>query len=148
LLAELRAEVRQIAAGFGGQLPHPLGVLLADAVHIGERFVREHDEEAARGWDAMELLRDLVPHVRDVFERWKAEQPSGIVFVLLESGRIEQHDASKIPPDTRWWCREGDPEWKPHAPALQDIMRHKRVVEPAEWSQSASEWLMQHGYLS
>jgi hypothetical protein len=72
LLAELRSEVDKIRFRFGGRPPVPLTQLLADAITIGERYVREHELEAARGWDALELLRDLVPHVRDLAARWKA----------------------------------------------------------------------------
>jgi hypothetical protein len=71
LLAELRSEVERIAAGFRGPLPRPLAVLLDDALVIGERYIRDHDMEAARGWDALALLRDLVSHVRDLVTRWR-----------------------------------------------------------------------------
>jgi hypothetical protein len=74
LLSELRAEIQQIAAGFGGQLPHPLGMLLGDAVRIGERFVREHDAEAGLGWDALDLLRGLVPMVRECVENHRQRE--------------------------------------------------------------------------
>ena len=29
------------------------------------------ESEAARGWDAMALLQELVPHVREITERWR-----------------------------------------------------------------------------
>jgi hypothetical protein len=70
LLAGLRSEVDMVRAGFGGVPPAPLAMLLADALTIGERYIRDHEIEAARGWNALELLRDLVPHVRDLAARW------------------------------------------------------------------------------
>ena len=71
LLGELRDEVAKTRAAFGGVPPAPLAVLFADAIVIGERYVREHELEAARGWDAMELLRELPAHVREITERWR-----------------------------------------------------------------------------
>ena len=71
LLEELRAEVARTRAAFGGAPPGPLGVLLADALVIGERYVREHEFEAARGWNALDLLRELVPHVQEITKRWR-----------------------------------------------------------------------------
>ena len=71
LLAELRLEVDGIARSFNGGAPPPaLATLLADAVRIGERYIRDHDAEASRGWDALELLRELVPHVRECERAW------------------------------------------------------------------------------
>jgi hypothetical protein len=74
LLVELRSEVERIKAEFGGPLPRPLEMLLADALGIGERYIRDHDMEAARGWDALALLGELVPHVRDLVTRWRASK--------------------------------------------------------------------------
>jgi hypothetical protein len=70
-LGVLRAEIRRVEVQlFAGKPPAALAMLLADAVVIGERYIRDHELEAARGWDALALLRDLVPHVRDVAARW------------------------------------------------------------------------------
>jgi hypothetical protein len=74
LLAELRSEVERVKAGFRGPLPGPLAVLLDDAVAVGERYVHEHTAEAARGWDAMALLAELAPLVRDLVARWGRAQ--------------------------------------------------------------------------
>jgi hypothetical protein len=53
--------------------PSPaLEVLLADAVMIGERLVREHEAEASRGWNAMAMLRDLPTLVRTYDANWRA----------------------------------------------------------------------------
>jgi hypothetical protein len=72
LLVELRSEVERIKAWFRGRVPGPLAVLLDDALVIGERYIRDHELEAARGWDTLALLRDLVPHVRELVTRWRA----------------------------------------------------------------------------
>ena len=67
LLAELRAEVILIEwEDYRGQTPAHLATLLRDALAIGARYVRDHEAEAARGWDALQLLRDLVPHVQSI----------------------------------------------------------------------------------
>ena len=133
LRAELLAEVDKIKADMGGRLPSPLDVLLADAVVIGERYIWDNEKEAGRGWDALQLLRDLIPHVRSIVENWKARQPSGIVWVLLASGRVEQYDADAIPSDAIYWCRTGDKEWTPHTLTLQEILRYNRSIEECEW---------------
>ena len=74
LLSELRAEVACIKSAFGVQLPASLASLLTDAVVIGERYIREYMREMARGWDPIELLRDMVPHVRNCVENWRKMQ--------------------------------------------------------------------------
>jgi hypothetical protein len=71
LLANVKHEVDRIRTGYGGRPPAPLARLLEDAIVIGERYIRDYEIEAARGWDALELLRDLVPHVRDLAARWQ-----------------------------------------------------------------------------
>jgi hypothetical protein len=73
VLAELHAEVEKLKAGFGKKLPTPLARMLDDAVVIGQRYIRDHELEARRGWDAMELLRDLLPHVRTIVANWKKQ---------------------------------------------------------------------------
>ena len=60
---------RQSAARVVAELDR-LGMPQTDAVTIGERYIRDHELEAARGWDALELLRDLVPHGRGLTARW------------------------------------------------------------------------------
>jgi hypothetical protein len=72
LFAELRREVSGIKRRLQIGIQSPLARLLDDAVMIGVRYVGDHEREAARGWDALALLRDLVPHVRDLAARWKA----------------------------------------------------------------------------
>jgi hypothetical protein len=145
LLANLRAEVEKIRSDFGGRLPKYVMTLLSDALVIGERFVRTLDFERSRGWDGLELLRGLLPLVREIVERWRAEQPSGTVWVTLPSGRIEQMDAAAIPPDARCWCREGDKEWTPHALELRAMLRYNRSIEDCEWARGASNWATKFG---
>jgi hypothetical protein len=60
LLADLRATVERIARqGFGGKPPASFLALAEDAVAIAEGYIRDHDREAARGWDALDLLRGV-----------------------------------------------------------------------------------------
>lgn len=68
LLAELRAEVEQIKADFAGDLPTPLANLLADGLAIAEGYIVNHEAEASRGWDALDLLRGMAPIVRSWVE--------------------------------------------------------------------------------
>ena len=73
LLTRLRDEVAHVEnIDFGGHLPHPLAHVLADAVVIAESYAANLELEAARGWDAMKLLRGMVPYVRRCVENWKA----------------------------------------------------------------------------
>jgi hypothetical protein len=69
LLAELRHEVNKIRDSFGGRPPAALDGLLNDAIIIGQRYILDRELEAIRGWDSLELLRDLVPYVRDLVAR-------------------------------------------------------------------------------
>jgi hypothetical protein len=46
--------------------------VLDDAVVIAENYVVNHEVEAARGWDTLELLRGMVPHIRRCVGNWKA----------------------------------------------------------------------------
>jgi hypothetical protein len=64
LLEELRAEVRRIESkDFAGRPPDALRRVLADALAIGQGYIDNHAAEAARGWDALALLRGLKRHV-------------------------------------------------------------------------------------
>jgi hypothetical protein len=94
VLGELRAEVTRICTEFGGAPPAPLDGLLSDAIAIGERYVREHELEAARGWDPLELLRDLVPFVRDLPARRRATKATEATKVTpCRRSHAEQIDA-------------------------------------------------------
>jgi hypothetical protein len=76
LLAGLRDEAEQIARRYFDGAPPPLfRTLAADLLAIGEGYVRGHEIEARRGWDALELLRGLGPllgQVAGLVERLKA----------------------------------------------------------------------------
>ena len=39
--------------------------------------------------------------------------PSGVVMVLMATGRIEKFDARAIPPEATYWCHEDDSQWMP-----------------------------------
>jgi len=71
-LGELRAEVAAVQVAFGGRTPAPLANVLADALAIAEGYIANREMEARRGWDALELLRGMVPHVRRCVENWKS----------------------------------------------------------------------------
>jgi hypothetical protein len=71
-LAELRAEVTRVERdAFGGRLPTPVATVLADAVAIAEGYVRNHEAEAARGWDALALLGGVLRRVQRCVEDWR-----------------------------------------------------------------------------
>jgi hypothetical protein len=78
LLAELRDEVKRAEAlDFGGQPPPLFKTLAADLLAQAEGYIRDHDKEAARGWDALELLRGVEPVLRGVVSRLRAVPPAG-----------------------------------------------------------------------
>jgi hypothetical protein len=73
LLNRLRDEVARLErVDFGGNLPAPLAHVLADAVVIAESYAANQEAEAARGWDALQLLRGMVPYVRRCVGNWRA----------------------------------------------------------------------------
>jgi hypothetical protein len=75
LLSELHAEVDQLRQlHFGGTFPEPLATVVADYLAVAEAYVTDHEGEASRGWDALELLRGVLPRLRQIIERVKAEQ--------------------------------------------------------------------------
>jgi hypothetical protein len=66
LLARLRDEVDRVRTSFGGKPPAGLAIVLADALVVGGRFVRDHEAEWSRGWDSIDLLRGLIDIVREL----------------------------------------------------------------------------------
>jgi hypothetical protein len=59
LLADLRTAVERIKRhDFGGRPSVLFLTLAADAVAIAEGHIRNHEAEAARGWDVLEQLRE------------------------------------------------------------------------------------------
>src|SRR5262245_54557335 len=81
LLAELRAEVVRLGREeFRSAPPEMFRTLAADLVAIGEGYVRGHEMEAARGWDALDLLRGLRPLL---------QQTAGRIKQMVAQGRCE-----------------------------------------------------------
>jgi hypothetical protein len=76
LMVRLRTEVATVEATFGGRPPTALANVLADALAIACGYVANHELEARRGWDALALLRGMVPHVRRCVQNWKQAQES------------------------------------------------------------------------
>jgi hypothetical protein len=73
LLADLRAEVkRAVALDFGGRPPPLFRAVAANLLAQAEGYVANRDVEAARGWDALELLRGVMPVLRGVVANVRA----------------------------------------------------------------------------
>lgn len=67
LLAHLRWELSRLELTWpGGRFPRVEANVVLIAVKVCESYVRDHDLEAARGWDALALLRDAVPFVLEL----------------------------------------------------------------------------------
>ena len=61
LLDHLRTELARIKREkHSGGFPLALANVIADGLAIADGYVRNHEQEAARGWDAMKLLRSHV----------------------------------------------------------------------------------------
>jgi hypothetical protein len=76
LLARLRAELARVERDvYRGRFPPAPANLAADSIAIAERLIREHEAEAARGWDAMELLRALVAKAPGIVRGDRLVQP-------------------------------------------------------------------------
>ncbi|HKI36280.1 MAG TPA: hypothetical protein VKA46_30765 [Gemmataceae bacterium] len=62
LLAELRDRLARLERTWpGGKFPPVKANVLQIGVEVCEAYVRDHDLEASRGWDALALLRAAVP---------------------------------------------------------------------------------------
>lgn len=70
--AELARLEREL---FRGTFPPVLQNLLADSRTIADGYVREHAAEAARGWDAMKLLRELLAEDLRIVRRYANARP-------------------------------------------------------------------------
>lgn len=67
LLAHLREELARIERQkCRGRFPPELANVVADGLGIADGCVRNHEQEAARGWDAMQLLRGIVSSLLSV----------------------------------------------------------------------------------
>src|SRR5262245_48380345 len=62
LLDQLHRETGRLERTWpGGKFPQARVKVVQIAVEVCESYVRDHEREAARGWDALALLRDAVP---------------------------------------------------------------------------------------
>jgi hypothetical protein len=62
LLGHLRRELARLERAWpGGKFPPVQANVVQTAVEVCESYVRDRDLEAARGWDALALLRAAVP---------------------------------------------------------------------------------------
>jgi hypothetical protein len=81
LLADLRAAVTRARQEFGGPFPADLQAVVADGIAIAEGYVANHEAEARRGWDALQLLRKVKPRLLATVARVKgtpAAQGAGL----------------------------------------------------------------------
>ncbi len=75
LLAELRAEVDRLRqADFRGRFPEPLATVVNDYLELGQQYIEQHEQEAARGWDALALLQEAKARVVQTIRRVKQER--------------------------------------------------------------------------
>jgi len=74
LLAELRAAVDAQRRAFGGSFPAPLSAVVADYLAVAEGYVANHEAEAARGWDAMQLLAGVRPRLTEIIRRARQDR--------------------------------------------------------------------------
>jgi hypothetical protein len=82
VLAQLHADIDLIRQHhYHGALPPHVARLAADSVAIAERYVRTWQDEATRGWDPMQLLKDLV-----------ASTPGILRGDRLRWGRPQKHE--------------------------------------------------------
>jgi hypothetical protein len=73
LLADLRAvSARAAREDFGGRPPGAFVRVAGDLVELAEGYVTNHEAEATRGWDALQLLRGLRPVLTQAVANAKA----------------------------------------------------------------------------
>jgi hypothetical protein len=78
LLTELRDGLARIERErYRGRFPPLLAKVVGGGLAVCETYVRDHEREAARGWDALELLRGAVPGVLSMArgDRWQGQKP-------------------------------------------------------------------------
>jgi hypothetical protein len=56
---------------FGGIWPPDLGAVVGDLLAVAAGYVENLESEAARGWDALGLLRGVRPTLRQAVRNWK-----------------------------------------------------------------------------
>ncbi|HYT88779.1 MAG TPA: hypothetical protein VEL76_08735 [Gemmataceae bacterium] len=72
LLADLRATVRRLKReDFRGCPPAIFEVLAANTLGIAKDYLRDHELEAARGWDVLDLLQEQKQVLLEIAERLK-----------------------------------------------------------------------------
>ena len=71
LLDDLRAQADEQRRSFGGSFPPALATVVSDYVAVAESYVANHEAEAARGWDPMELLAGVRPRLVEFVTRAK-----------------------------------------------------------------------------
>jgi hypothetical protein len=76
LLADLREAVARARWDFGGPFPGDLQAVVGDGLLIAEGYVANHDAEAGRGWDALDLLRKVKPRLLATIARVRAAKAS------------------------------------------------------------------------
>jgi hypothetical protein len=66
LLTAMREAADRARREHGGRFPPALANVVADALRVAEGYVQNHEAEAARGWDALELLCDTEVKLREL----------------------------------------------------------------------------------
>jgi hypothetical protein len=75
LLDQLRANAARLERDlYGGWFPPRVAGFLWDAIGVCQKFVDNHEQERARGWDPLALLRQ---HVDYVIKRLKEARREG-----------------------------------------------------------------------
>jgi hypothetical protein len=69
LVADLRAAADCARQDFGGPFPADLQAVVSDGIAIAEGFVADHETEARRGWDVLQLLRGVKPGLLATIDR-------------------------------------------------------------------------------
>jgi hypothetical protein len=88
LLAELRDGLaRRESTWPGRKFPPVKAAVLQIGVEACEAYVRDHDLEAARGWDALALLRAAVPRVLSLAVSGRADCGEEVEATRLETER-------------------------------------------------------------
>jgi hypothetical protein len=77
ILADLRRQLAEVERRqYGGKFPPVLATVVNDCLEVAAGYARDHELEAARGWDAMKLLRGAVPWALGV-ARGQGSMPAG-----------------------------------------------------------------------
>jgi hypothetical protein len=74
LLAELREAVARARQDFRAPFPADLQAVVADGVAIAVGYVANHEAEARRGWDALQLLRKVKRRLLATIKRVKTDR--------------------------------------------------------------------------